>query len=107
MTVVFPPLDGSITVLPGFLDFHAEHNRDRPFAQFPSISGTGVTRVSFTELAETTHRIANILRPNREGADGEVVGVLIHCDVLLYVATLLGIIRAGLVVSPFLSLAYA
>ncbi|KAF7789152.1 hypothetical protein EIP86_000089 [Pleurotus ostreatoroseus] len=100
MTVVFPPLDGSITVLPGFLDFHAEHNRDRPFALFPSISGTGVTSVLFAELAETTHMIAHILRPNREGADGEVVGVLIHCDVLLYVATLLGIIRAGLVPLP-------
>ncbi|KAJ3537775.1 hypothetical protein NM688_g6625 [Phlebia brevispora] len=99
-----PPLDGSLAVLPGFVDFHTEHNAERPWAKFSSPTGGEVAAVSFDEFGWATHRVAHLLRPNREGPDGQVVGVLIHCDVLLYVAIIVGIVRAGLVVSIALRL---
>ncbi|KAH9928993.1 hypothetical protein B0H21DRAFT_700203 [Amylocystis lapponica] len=94
---VFPPTDGSIPVIPGFLDFHAERNPTYPMFVFPS---DDIPSISFREFAEATHRIAHILRPTRSGPDGAVVAVLIHCDTILYDALLVGIIRAGMVPFP-------
>ena len=93
-----PPLDGSIDVLPGLVDFHAERNPEHAWAIFPSASG-GISSISFAEFAKATHRIAHILRPNRSGPEGEVVAVIVNCDSILYVALLVGMVRAGLVVS--------
>ena len=94
-----PPLDGSIPVLPGFLDFHAANNPHHPWALFPSVLGKDTQAISFSELADATHRVAHAMRPDREGVDGEVIALIIHCDTVLYVAVLIGIIRAGFVVS--------
>lgn len=97
-TPVLPPLDGSVDILPGLVDFHAQHNPDLPWAIFPSASG-GVASITFSEFAKATHRIAHIVRPDRAGPDGEVVAVAVNCDTILYVALLVGMIRAGVVVS--------
>ena len=94
-----PPLDGSIPVLPGFLDFHAANNPNHPWALFPSVLEKGTQAISFSDLAAATHRIAHAVRPDREGVNGEVIALIIHCDTVLYVATLIGIVRAGFVVS--------
>lgn len=97
---VLPPLDGSLTLTPGFIDFHAKHNADLPWVVFPSPDDPEkLGSVSFAELAKGTHRIAHRARPGRQGPDGEVVGLLIHCDALLYAAVIHGLARAGLVVS--------
>ena len=93
------PLDGSLNVLPGFIDFHAKHNPTRAWAKFPSFSNPSeATSVSFGDFAKATHRIAHTLRPGRAGNDGEVVAVFIHCDTILYLALLAGLVRAGFVV---------
>ena len=99
-TPEFPPLDGSIPPLPGFADFHAEHNPDLPWALFQSKQDPSkVDRITYLEFARATHRLAHAVRPDRkEGQDGDVVGVVIHCDSVLYLATLVGLVRAGLVV---------
>ncbi|EKM50749.1 uncharacterized protein PHACADRAFT_213638 [Phanerochaete carnosa HHB-10118-sp] len=55
-----PPLDGSIPILPGFIDFHAQ--------QLTS------------QLARAADRVAYKLRPNRSGPDSEVVAILVNCD---------------------------
>ena len=95
-----PPHDGSLTVIPGFVDFHAEHNADFPWAKYPSRSEPGAIEViTFSQFAEATHRVAHKVRPARQGSDGEVVTLLIHCDTILYVTTLAGLIRANIVVS--------
>ncbi len=95
----FPPLDGSITVLPGFADFHAANNPHRPWVVFPSSqSPTNIVSISFLEFAKATHRVAHAIRPNRQGRDGEVVALLLNCDSILYLAIIAGIIRAGLTV---------
>ena len=98
-----PPLDGSLDVLPGFVDFHAAHNADYPWAVFPSSNG-GIDSISFSEFAKATHRMAHALRPDRVGADGEVVATIVNCDSVHYVALLVGLVRAGLVVSTLVVL---
>lgn len=98
----FVPLDGSVNVLPGFVDFHAKHNASRPWVKFPSIGNPGEsTSLSFGDFAKATHRIAHALRPGRAGDDGEVVAVFIHCDTVLYLGLLAGLVRAGFVVSSY------
>ena len=61
--------------------------------------------VTFGEVSRATHRIAHRLRPHRSGTEGEVVGVLVQCDVILYITLLVGMTRAGLVVSDVFALA--
>ena len=98
---VFPPIDGSLAPFPGFIDFHAEHNGDLPWVIHPSQDSTSTREISYTELSAATHRIAHALRPGRQGPEGEVVGLLLHTDTVLYVALLAGMLRAGLVVRIF------
>ncbi|KAK7693158.1 hypothetical protein QCA50_002724 [Cerrena zonata] len=96
-----PPRDGSIPVMPGFIDFQAQHHPDHPWFIFPSKSDPqNTTSITFAEFAMATHRIAHFIRPERLGSDDEVVVILVNCDIVLYVALLGGIIRAGLVPFP-------
>jgi acyl-CoA synthetase (AMP-forming)/AMP-acid ligase II len=94
-----PPVDGSITVIPGFVDFHATHNADRTWAIFPSDKNpSGTSTISFGEFARATHRVAHHVRPNRAGPEREVVVVFAHTDAVLYNALLAGMMRAGIIV---------
>lgn len=94
-----PPADGSITVVPGFVDFHAEHNPERAWAMFPSPkSPSEASTLSFGEFAKATHRVAHHVRPNREGAEREVVAIFVHTDAVLYMPLLAGVMRAGIIV---------
>ncbi|KAH8102700.1 hypothetical protein BXZ70DRAFT_929500 [Cristinia sonorae] len=96
-----PPLDGSLEVFPGIVDFHAEFNPSLPWAKFVSATKPGVSEsISFLEYAQATHRIAHAIRPGRTGPEREVVAVLVHCDSILYLALLAGMIRAGFVPFP-------
>ncbi|KAJ3557049.1 hypothetical protein NM688_g1689 [Phlebia brevispora] len=93
-----PPLDGSLTVLPGFLDFHAEYNPDRPWAVYPWSGDVG--SISFSELAKATHRLAHFLRPDASIQSRDIAVVLVNCDTVLYATVLMGIARAGMVPFP-------
>ncbi|KAI0698146.1 hypothetical protein BC835DRAFT_1413279 [Cytidiella melzeri] len=98
---LLPPLDGSLTLVPGCLDFHARHSPERPWVVFPSVEDPSKTSsISFAEFAKATHRIAHRARPGRHGKEGSVVGLLVHCDSILYVALIQGLIRAGIVPMP-------
>ena len=81
------------------LDFHAQHNPNEPFAIFPSASGDGTTTLSYKELSDASHRIAHALRPGRAGPEGEVVGIIVNCDTIMYLAVVAGLTRAGMIVS--------
>ncbi|EKM50783.1 uncharacterized protein PHACADRAFT_130251, partial [Phanerochaete carnosa HHB-10118-sp] len=98
-----PPLDGSISILPGFVDFHAQHNPERPWALLSAGPGLPVDAVSFLEFARAADRVAHKLRPNRSGPDNEVVAVLVNCDTVLYLALLAGMMKAGIVVCSILT----
>lgn len=92
-----PPLDASLPPIPGFVDFQAKHNGDRPWTVFPP--GASVPSISFLEFADATNRVAHVFRPDGTRANGEIVALIIHCDSVLYVAMLAGLIRAGYIVS--------
>ena len=97
---IVPPLDGSLTVFPGLIDFQSQHNPDNPWVIYSSRnSPIGVKTISYKELCDATHRIAHAVRPMRNGTEQEVVAVIIQTDTLLYVTLLAGMIRAGIVVS--------
>lgn len=87
-------------MLPGFVDFHATHNADLPWALLSAGPELPVQSVTFAQYARATHRIAHKLRPERAGKDKEVVAILINCDTILYLALIVGLVRAGLVPFP-------
>jgi acyl-CoA synthetase (AMP-forming)/AMP-acid ligase II len=99
MRATLPPSDGSLWTVPDIADFHAKHNGNQPWFIFPSkASPQEMTSLSYKEVNEASHRIAHILRPGRNGPEAEVIALLINTDTVLYVAVLLGIMRAGYVV---------
>jgi acyl-CoA synthetase (AMP-forming)/AMP-acid ligase II len=95
---VFPPLDGSISILPGLVDFHAQHNPTRPWAVLAPETGSKTTEISFLEFAKATHHVAHTFRPDSTHADGEMIAMLLDCDTVLYIALIAGLVRAGYVV---------
>ncbi|TCD62140.1 hypothetical protein EIP91_007292 [Steccherinum ochraceum] len=96
-----PPRDGSLYVLPGFMDFHAEHAPNNSWVTFPSREDpTKSASVSYQEGVEATHRVAHALRPGRTGPEQEVVAMLLNCDSIMYNATMIGMFRAGIVPFP-------
>ena len=95
----FAPLDGSIPVIPGFLDFHAKHNPNRSYYVFP-LEDPDITSISFKEFSNATHRAAHILRPGGAGPERTLVAILVHTDNVMYHALVVGAIRAGYI--PFL-----
>ena len=99
MDPLLPPLDGSLPTLPALADFHAEHNATLPWLQFPSKNTpASVISVTYAEMAKASHRVAHILRPGRSGPERGVVAMLVETDTVLYVGTVLGLMRAGCVV---------
>ena len=97
---ILAPLDGTLITPPQFLDFHSQQNPDLPFCLFPSPDNpANVASITLGEMDTASHVVAHTLRPNRAGPDDETVAVVINTDTVLYVALLLGMLRAGLVVS--------
>lgn len=95
-----PPLDGSITVLPGFIDFQGKHNPNKPWVLFPPTGPSTRTSLTYGELSDATHRIAYTYRPDGVRADGEIMGVIAHPDSVLYLTLVAGLARAGFIVRP-------
>lgn len=94
------PLDGSLPTLPDITDFYAIHSPELPWFVFPSKNSAEKTvSISFEGMVQASHRVAHILRPGREGPEREVIALLLNTDTVLYVAIVLGILRAGLIVS--------
>ena len=103
MAPVYAPLDGTLKSLPDFVDFNATHNARLPWFSFPaahSDESGSISSISYEEMARATHLVAHWIRPGVQGLDHEVVMLFIHTDVPLYVATILGIMRAGWAVRP-------
>ncbi|KZT04547.1 acetyl-CoA synthetase-like protein [Laetiporus sulphureus 93-53] len=97
-----PPLDGSVPLFPGFVDWHAEHNPHDPIYvfPFPDLDSDKLSTISFVDFAHATHRIAHSFRPGRTGPDGALVAILANCDSALYHALIAGLARAGFVPFP-------
>lgn len=100
---VLPPLDGSVSVLPGLIDFHAQRNPYFPWVVLASEDGARVLPITFLEFAEATHRIAYHFSPLDASLGRRVVCLLLACDSVLYVTLIAGLTRAGLIVRFYLS----
>lgn len=99
-----PAADGSIT-LPETIDFNRKHNPQASAFVFAHEDGSGeTTTITHLEFGRAADRVANILRPGRLGADKEIIGVVALSDTILYHAVLIGIMRAGYIVSNGVSM---
>jgi hypothetical protein len=78
------------------LRWHLEHNPTTPFAIFPGVDDdVEPVRVSFRHYASAVTRFARALRSNEHTGRVGVIGLLIHCDTILYSTALAGVIAAG------------
>ncbi|EIW80241.1 acetyl-CoA synthetase-like protein [Coniophora puteana RWD-64-598 SS2] len=97
---IYPPLDHSL-LLYEVVDFHIDNNPTVPIYVYPDDqSPDGVTHISFLEFGRAVHRAAHILRPGREGPEGEVIALIANVDTLLYQAIVVGMMKAGIVPFP-------
>jgi hypothetical protein len=61
----------------------------------------GITTTTHLEFGRTTYPVANILRPNCEARDGEVVTIIAQSDTILCHAIVAELVRADLIVRVF------
>jgi hypothetical protein len=95
--VSYPPLDGSL-FLPEMIEFNAKHNPTHPFYAFYEERVNDLCHVSHLEFYRACQRVAHAVRPNREGPDNTVIGIIANCDTILYQALTMGVIYAGHIV---------
>ncbi|TFK48709.1 putative aminoadipate reductase [Heliocybe sulcata] len=94
------PLDGSIA-LAELVDLRLREHPDRTYAVFPSDAPDGEpTRITYLEWCRAIHRVAHLLRPQPDFKKREVVGIIVNCDTLMHVTTIIGLMRAGLIPYP-------
>lgn len=97
-----PSTDGSI-LIPDTVDFHRKHNPQATAYLFANEDGSNTTTaITHLEFGRAADRVAHIVRPKRHGADMGVVGIVALSDTILYHAVLIGVMRAGLIVSDLL-----
>lgn len=94
---VLPPINDTINVHET-IEFHWKHNAEIPAFVYNEDGSSEITEISFLEFGRAVHRAAHILRPNRQGIDGEVVAFIALSDVVVYHAIFVGLMKAGLVV---------
>jgi len=95
--IPFPPVDGTLTVL-GALTFQCQHNPTEPIYLFSTDENTEEpTRITFQEFGRACNWISQLIHPNPPARS--VVGLILVTDVLQYQITLVGLMRAGFVVS--------
>ncbi|KAJ7615673.1 putative aminoadipate reductase [Mycena polygramma] len=97
MSAYLPPLDCSLS-FDEIIDQHIAHENRGVAFSFSDEFGH-VTDITHLEFARAAHRVAHLLRPQRCGPDGQVVGIVALTDVLIYQTIVVGCIKAGLV--PF------
>src|SRR4051812_14218093 len=84
--------------LPGLIAQNTARNPSRPFYIYARPESEEITTITHLEFGRATHRVANILRPNREGQDGKVVAIIAQLDTVLYHAIVAGLMTADLIV---------
>ncbi|KAJ7053414.1 hypothetical protein C8F01DRAFT_918652, partial [Mycena amicta] len=95
---VLPPGDGSLNISE-VINFHLTHRNLTPAYSFATEDGT-LTNISHFEFARAAHRVAHLLRPqrNHDEIDRHVVAIIAVTDTLPYQTLFAGCITAGLIV---------
>ena len=103
---VYAPLDGTVNI-PETIEFNWKHNADHPAFVFSEDGTDIVSEITHLEFGRACHRIAHSIRPNFDlTSTRPTVGIIALTDVLLYQATVIGIMRANIVVCPFFLVSY-
>ncbi|KAJ7636839.1 acetyl-CoA synthetase-like protein [Roridomyces roridus] len=98
MAIPVVPLDCSLNFAE-IIDFHlSQENRGTAYS-FTDEKGC-VTDVSRFEFARAAHRVAHLVRPGREGSEGQRLAIIASTDSLIYQTLVAGCLKAGVV--PFL-----
>ena len=96
---VYAPIDGTVNI-PETIEFNWKHNADHPAYVYNEDGTDNVTEITHLEFGRACHRVAHALRPNFDPTR-PTVGLIALTDVLLYQATVIGMMRANLVVGAF------
>ncbi|KAF8601146.1 acetyl-CoA synthetase-like protein [Ceratobasidium sp. AG-I] len=96
---VRPPTDGSIT-LERIIDFHLDNNPSHPFAVLYDVHSRSQSTITYKQLAHAVHRAAHIINPGASIPQGTNIAIFISTDTIMYIALVLGAMRAGLVPFP-------
>ena len=97
---IYAPLDGTVNI-PETIEFNWKHNADYPAFVYNQDGTDNVTEITHLEFGRACHRVAHALRPNFDLTTRPTIGLIALTDVLLYQATVIGIMRANLVVCLF------
>ncbi|KAJ7257509.1 putative aminoadipate reductase [Mycena haematopus] len=88
-------------LVPDIIAWNAENYPTAPSYLFaPTDPSAPVVTISQLEFSRATQRVAHLVRPNREGSDGEVVAVIALSDSVLYLAILTGLMTANCIPFP-------
>jgi len=95
--IPLPPVDGTFTV-PEALDFQCQHNPAEPIYLFSTEENAQEPiKITFHEFGRACDWVSQLIHPSPPVLS--VFGVILVTDVLQYQVTLLGLMRAGFVVS--------
>jgi len=94
--ISLPPVDGTLTVLEA-LTFQCQHNPTEPIYLFSTEETEEPMKITFQEFGRACDCISQLIHPNSPARP--VVGIILVTDVLQYQITLVGLMRAGFVVS--------
>ncbi|KAJ7181546.1 hypothetical protein C8R43DRAFT_1101377 [Mycena crocata] len=72
-------------------------NPTKPFYIYADADMSEIVTITHLEFGRATHRAANILRPNGQGPEGQVVAVLALVDTISFHAILAGLLTANLI----------
>jgi len=103
MSGLAPPTDGTIT-LPETIDFHRKYNPSLPIYVYNEDGTSIITEITHLEYGRACDRVARHLQPGRKVSQREVVAIVALADTLLYHALIVGVMRAGLIVSILFSI---
>ncbi|KAF8131765.1 hypothetical protein K438DRAFT_1911919 [Mycena galopus ATCC 62051] len=70
--------------LSGLIAQSTARNPSRPFYIYARPESEEIATITHLEFGRATHRVTNILRPNREAQDEEVVAIIAQSDTVLY-----------------------
>ncbi|KAJ7095660.1 putative aminoadipate reductase [Mycena epipterygia] len=91
-------------LIPEAIAWNSKTHPTAPFYLYAGSESTNdVIAITHLEFGRATHRAAQILRPDREGRDGQVVALIAQSDTILLQAVVVGLITANLIPFPISS----
>ncbi|KAJ7689673.1 acetyl-CoA synthetase-like protein [Mycena rosella] len=87
-------------LIPDAVALNSETNPSGPFYIYAEPESSEIVTITHLEFGRASQRAANLLRPNRQGPDGQVIALIALSDSVLYHATMVGLITANCIPFP-------